>query len=110
MLFPAIMMFCLIGVYSEGGSAFQIFLLAGFTLLGYLLMRCGCEPAPMILGFILGPMMEENLRRALTVSGGDYGVFIDRPISATLLGAAALLLLVMALPGLRNSRAKAFEE
>jgi putative tricarboxylic transport membrane protein len=110
LLFPAIIMFCLIGVYSEGGSAFQIFLLAGFTLLGYLLMRCGCEPAPMILGFILGPMMEENLRRALTVSGGDYGVFIDRPISATLLGVAALLLLVMALPGLRKSRAKAFEE
>ena len=110
LLFPAIIMFCLIGVYSEGGSAFQIFLLVGFTLLGYLLMRCGCEPAPMILGFILGPMMEENLRRALTVSGGDYGVFIDRPISATLLGAAAVLLLVMALPGLRKSRAKAFEE
>ncbi|GAA4533411.1 tripartite tricarboxylate transporter permease [Chelativorans composti] len=110
LLFPAIMMFCLIGVYSEGGSAFQILLLAGFTLLGYLLMRCGCEPAPMIIGFILGPMMEENLRRALTVSGGDYSVFIERPISATLLAASVLLLLLMALPGLRKSRAEAFQE
>jgi putative tricarboxylic transport membrane protein len=110
MLFPSIVMFCLIGVYSEGGSAFQIALLAGFTLLGYLLMRCGCEPAPMILGFILGPMMEENLRRALTVSGGDYSIFSTRPISATLLGAAVVLLLIVAVPGLRKSRAKAFEE
>jgi putative tricarboxylic transport membrane protein len=110
MLFPAIMMFCLIGVYSEGGSAFQIMLLAGFTVLGYLLMRAGCEPAPMILGFILGPMMEENLRRALTVSGGDYTVFTSRPISASLLAAAVVLLLVVAVPGLRKSRQKAFEE
>lgn len=110
MLFPSIVMFCLIGVYSEGGSAFQIALLGGFTLLGYLLMRCGCEPAPMILGFILGPMMEENLRRALTVSDGDFGIFVTRPISASLLVAAVLLLLVVAVPWLRKSRAKAFEE
>ncbi|HWK66319.1 MAG TPA: tripartite tricarboxylate transporter permease [Rhizobiaceae bacterium] len=110
MLFPAIMMFCLIGVYSEGGSAFQVLLLGGFTLFGYLLMRCGCEPAPLILGFILGPMMEENLRRALNVSGGDYSIFIDRPISASLLGAAVVLLVVMSLPGLRKKRAKVFED
>lgn len=110
MLFPAIIMFCLIGVYSEGGSAFQILLLCGFTLLGYLFMRCGCEPAPLILGFILGPMMEENLRRSLTVSGGDFSIFINRPISATLLLAAVVLLMVVAAPSLRKSREKVFVE
>jgi putative tricarboxylic transport membrane protein len=109
-LFPAIIMFCLIGVYSEGGSAFQIFLLCGFTFLGYLLMRGGCEPAPLILGFILGPMMEENLRRALTVSDGDFGIFLSRPISASLLVASIVLLVVVAAPSLRKSREKVFVE
>ena len=110
LLFPAIIMFCLIGVYSEGGNALQILLLGAFTLLGYLLSRCNCEPAPMILGFILGPMMEENLRRALTVSEGDYSIFVTRPISLTLLIMAVLLVLAVTLPGLRRSREAVFEE
>ncbi len=109
-LYPAIVMFCVIGVFSEGGSAMQLLLLAGFTFFGYLLWRAKCEPAPMILGFILGPMMEENLRRALTVADGDFLVFITRPISASFLLGAVGLILVVGLPHLRKSRDAAFQE
>ena len=109
-LFPAIMMFCVIGVYSEAASGFQVMMLGFFTLLGYILWRCNCEPAPMVLGFILGPMMEENLRRALTVADGDFGIFVQRPISATLLlGALGLVLLIVS-PSLRRKRESTFQE
>lgn len=110
LLFPAILMFCLIGVYSEGTNSVQLLMLGGFTLLGYLLWRFGCEPAPMILGFILGPMMEENLRRALTVSSGDFSIFVQRPISAALLAAAVLLFVFVSIPSLRKSREGTFKE
>ena len=79
-------------------------------VLGYLFMRLDCEPAPMILGFVLGPLMEDNLRRALRISSGDPMIFINRPISLGLLIAAAILLAIVAFPAIRNKREEAFQE
>ena len=79
-------------------------------MLGYVFIKLDCEPAPMLLGFILGPMMEENLRRAMRISGGDPMIFVDRPISLGLLIAAALLLLIVAVPAIRSKREEAFQE
>ena len=84
-LYPAILLFCVIGVYSTNNNAVLMVFTAGFALFGYILVRFGCEPAPMILGFILGPLMEENLRRSLVLSRGDPMIFVQRPISAILL-------------------------
>ena len=81
-----------------------------FGVLGYLLLKFGCEPAPLLLGFVLGPLMEENLRRALLVSRGNPWVFLERPISAVLLGCAGLLLIAVVLPSLRRTRQQAFQE
>ena len=82
-----------------------------FGVLGYLLLKFGCEPAPLLLlGFVLGPLMEENLRRALLVSRGNPWVFLERPISAVLLGCAVLLLIAVVLPSLRRTRQQAFQE
>jgi TctA family transporter len=81
-----------------------------FGVLGYIFLKLDCEPAPMLLGFILGPMMEENLRRAMRISSGDPMIFINRPISLGLLIAAALLLIIVALPGVRSKREEAFQE
>lgn len=110
LLFPAIVLFCIIGVYSEQSAGFQVIMLAVFTLLGYVLHRLGCEAAPLVLGFILGPMMEENLRRALTVANGDFMVFVERPISATLLALTAGMILMIVLPSIRKSRDSTFVE
>ncbi len=110
LLFPAIVSFCVIGVYSEAASGFQVMMLALFSFFGYLLWRFDCEAAPLILGFILGPMMEENLRRALTVSEGDFSIFVTRPISATLLALAAGMVLVIIMPSIRKKRELAFAE
>ena len=98
-LFPAIVLFCAIGVYSTNNNTFDIWMVAAFGLVGYIFILLGCEPAPLLLGFILGPMMEENLRRALLLSRGDWTVFATRPLSAGLL-AAALLLIVIVLGGI----------
>ena len=84
-LYPAILLFCVIGVYATNNNSVLMVFTAGFALFGYILMRFGCEPAPMILGFILGPLMEENLRRSLVLSRGDPMIFVQRPISAMLL-------------------------
>ena len=81
-----------------------------FGFVGYLFIKLGCEPAPLLLGFILGPMMEENLRRALLLSRGDWSVFVTRPLSAGLLAAAALLVVIVALPSIKAKRAEAFVE
>jgi putative tricarboxylic transport membrane protein len=81
-----------------------------FGFIGYLFFKLGCEPAPLLLGFILGPMMEENLRRALLLSRGSWEVFVTRPISAGLLAAAALLLVVVLLPAVSKKREEAFVE
>jgi TctA family transporter len=109
-LFPAIVLFCAIGVYSINNNTFDIWMLAVFGLVGYVFIKLGCEPAPLVLGFILGPMMEENLRRALLLSLGDWSTFVTRPVSAGLLAAAVLLLLVMLSPAVKKKRREAFEE
>jgi TctA family transporter len=109
-LFPAILMFCAIGVFSLNNSDFDIWLMAVFGLFGYLCAKLGAEPAPMLLGFIIGPMMEEYLRRALLLSHGDPMVFLNRPISATMLLMAAIALAVVLMPSLRKKREEAFHE
>ena len=109
-LYLAILLFCAIGVYTLNNSAFEVMLTAGFGVLGYVLMRLECEPAPMLLGFILGPLMEENLRRAMRISSGDPMIFVDRPISLGLLIAALLLLLLVMLPAIRGKREEVFQE
>jgi TctA family transporter len=110
LLFPAILMFCSIGVFSLNNSQFDVYLMALFGLLGYICLKLDCEPAPMLLGFIIGPMMEEYLRRALLLSRSDPTVFVTRPISATMLAIAALALIAVALPVLRKKREEAFHE
>jgi TctA family transporter len=107
-LFPAIVLFCAVGVYSTNNSTFDIWMVGLFGVIGYLFIKLGVEPAPLLLGFILGPMMEEYLRRALLLSRGDWSVFITRPISAGLLAAAALLLLVVLMPAVKSKREEAF--
>ncbi|MBK7120655.1 MAG: tripartite tricarboxylate transporter permease [Comamonadaceae bacterium] len=110
-LFPAIVLFCAIGVYSTNNNTFDIWMVAGiFGVIGYLFIKLGAEPAPLLLGFILGPMMEENLRRALLLSRGDWSVFVTRPLSAGLLAAAALLLVIVLMPAIKNKREEAFVE
>ncbi|MGV3727136.1 tripartite tricarboxylate transporter permease [Hydrogenophaga sp.] len=109
-LFPAIVLFCAIGVYSTNNNNFDIWMVALFGVIGYLFIKLGCEPAPLLLGFILGPMMEEYLRRALLISRGDWAVFVTRPISASLLAVAALLLLIVLLPSIKKKREEAFVE
>jgi putative tricarboxylic transport membrane protein len=109
-LYPAILLFCAIGVYSLGNNTFDVHMAAAFGLFGWVLQLLECPPAPLLLGSILGPMMEENLRRALLISGGDALVFVTRPISAGLLLAAAGLIVLLALPALRSKREEAFQE
>ena len=104
LLFPSIFVFCCIGVYSVDGKIFDIYLLAVLTVVGYLLLKLDCEPAPLILGFVLGPMMEENMRRSMMIAQGDATVFFTRPISAAFLVASALLLISIAAPSLRAKR------
>jgi TctA family transporter len=110
LLYLAILLFCAIGVYTVNNNAFEIVLTALFGVLGYLFIRLECEPAPMLLGFILGPLMEENLRRAMRISSGDPMIFVNRPISLGLLIAALALLVLVALPAIRGKRAQAFQE
>src|SRR4029078_13471236 len=109
-LYLAILLFCAIGVYTIGNSAFAVLLAAGFGVLGYIFVKLECETAPMILGFVLGPLMEDNLRRAMRISGGDPMIFINRPIAFGLLIAAAILLVMVALPAIRSGREHAFRE
>jgi TctA family transporter len=109
-LFPAIVLFCAIGVYSTNNNTFDIWLVGAFGFIGYLFIKLGCEPAPLLLGFILGPMMEENLRRSLLLSRGDWSVFVTRPLSAFLLAAALLLLVVVLSPSIKKKREEAFVE
>jgi len=109
-LYPAILMFCAIGVFSLNNSEFDVYLMALFGLFGYICSKLGAEPAPMLLGFIIGPMMEEYLRRALLLSHSDPLVFVQRPISATMLALAAIAMAVVLLPSLRKKREEAFQE
>jgi putative tricarboxylic transport membrane protein len=107
-LYLAILLFCGIGVYTVNNSAAAVLLAAMFGVLGYVFMRLECEPAPLILGFVLGPLMEENLRRAMRISSGDPMIFLNRPISLGLLIAALVLLALVALPHIRGGREKVF--
>ncbi|MCW7536399.1 tripartite tricarboxylate transporter permease [Aquabacterium sp. A7-Y] len=109
-LFPAILLFCCIGLYTLNNNNFDVYMSVLFGVVGYAFYKLGCEPAPLLLGFILGPMMEEHLRRALLLSRGDWSTFLTRPLSASLLAAAALLLLIVTLPNVRRKREVAFSE
>jgi len=110
LLYPSILLFCCIGVYSMSNQPFDVMLTAIYGLLGYVFAKLECQPAPLILGFILGPLMEENLRRAMLISGGNAMVFFNEPISGVLLGIAILLLLITLAPAVRKKREAAFEE
>jgi putative tricarboxylic transport membrane protein len=110
MLFPAILIFCNIGNYSINNAPFDVSMTAIFALVGYWLIKHDFEPAPMLLGYVLGPLMEENLRRAMLIARGDPMTFMYRPISATLLGLAAFLLLLALLPMIRQRREEVFVE
>ena len=109
-LFPAITLFCCIGVYSLSNSTFDVYLTALFAFIGYMFYKFSCEGAPLLLGFILGPLMEENLRRALLLSRGDWSAFVTRPLSSGLLIAAALMIVVVTLPAIKKKREVAFHE
>ena len=109
-LFPAILVFCAIGLYTLNNNSFDIYSASLLGLLGYVFFKLHCEPAPLLLGFILGPMMEENLRRALLLSRGDWSTFVTRPLSAGLLLAAVALLVVVMLPSIKAKREEAFQD
>ncbi|GKQ56849.1 tripartite tricarboxylate transporter permease [Sphaerotilus sulfidivorans] len=109
-LFPAILTFCCIGLYTLNNNNFDVYMAVIFGLIGYIFYKLNCEPAPLLLGFILGPMMEENLRRALLLSRGDWTTFMSRPLSAGLLIAALLMIVVVMLPSIRNKREEAFQD
>ena len=110
LLFPMILVFCCIGVYSLNNTPFDVVITAAFGLVGYWLIKHDFEPAPMLLGFVLGPLMEENLRRAMLLARGDATVFFTRPISAGLMALSIALLVVSVLPMIRKRRDVVFTE
>ena len=109
-LYPAIMMFCCIGIYSLKNDTFEIYQAAFFCVIGYGILQLKLPPAPLLLGLVLGPQVEENFRRAMLLSRGDATVFFTSPLSATLLGIAAIVLLFMLLPAIRSRRKEALQE
>ena len=109
LLYPAVIAFACIGTYTIGNSTFDIFVLVALALLGYLFLKLDCEPAPLLLAFVVGPLLEENFRRAMHLSRGTLSVFVERPISGGLLLAALVLIAVVALPGIRRGRDRVFE-
>src|SRR5712672_861507 len=110
LLYPSIVIFCAIGVYSLNNAPVDVILAGAFGLVGYWLIKHDFEPAPLLLGMVLGPLMEENLRRALLISRGDWTVFLTRPLSAVLMATAAFLLVLALLPSLRKKRDEVFVE
>jgi putative tricarboxylic transport membrane protein len=108
MLYPAIVAFCGIGLYTLNNNNFDVYMAVIFGFVGYIFYKLQCEPAPLLLGFILGPMMEENLRRALLLSRGDWSTFATRPLSAGLLLAALAMIVVVTLPSIKKKREEAF--
>jgi putative tricarboxylic transport membrane protein len=110
LMFPAIALLCCIGTYGIANSVFNIWLMLGCALVGYFFIKVGAEPAPLLLGLVLGPQLEENFRRAMLLSDGDVLVFLQRPISAVLLGVAALLILVLLSPTVFRKRKEALAE
>jgi putative tricarboxylic transport membrane protein len=110
LMFPAILVFSCIGIYSVNNSPSDVILTAGFAVAGYGLVKLGFETPPLLLGFVLGKLMEENLRRALLISRGHLTTFIERPVSAALLSVAALVLVAAIIPSVRTRRAEVFTE
>ncbi len=110
LLYPCILIFCLIGIYTVNNATADIWMTIVFTVFGIMLVKFNCEPAPMVLGYVLGPLMEQNLRRSMIISGGDPMIFITRPISLTLLLMAAGIVLLVVLPQFRKTREVAFQE
>jgi putative tricarboxylic transport membrane protein len=109
-LFPAIIAFAAIGTFSLGLNAWDVYAIAFFGILGYFLIKFGCEPAPLLLGFVLGPLLEDHLRRSLIISRGDFSTFVTRPISAVLLVLAVGAIVLVALPAIRRRREVVFSE
>ena len=109
-LFPAIIAFACIGTFSINFNAFDVFAIAVFGLLGYVLIKLGCEPAPLLIGFVLGPLLEQHLRRALIISHGDLTVFVTRPVSLALLVIAGIAFLIAVVPAIRRQREVVFTE
>jgi TctA family transporter len=107
-LYPAILLFCVIGAYSVNNNVFDVFMTIPFAILGYVFKKLDCEPAPLLLGVVLGKLMEEYLRRTMTISRGDATVFFTRPLSLTLLILAAILLVMVFLPAIAKKREEAF--
>jgi putative tricarboxylic transport membrane protein len=103
-LFPLILMFCIVGVFASGNAVFDVFVMVVFGVLGYLMRKFGYEPAPLVLAFVLGPLMENNLRKSLILSQGDFAIFVTRPLSVACLAIALFLLLSPLLPALRKRR------
>ena len=110
LLFPAIIAFCCIGVYSVNNNLFDVYAMALFGVIGYVFIKLDFEPAPLLLGFVLGPMLEENLRRAMIISRGDATVFVTRPLSLALLVVSLAVLVAVLLPNIRAKRDEAFQE
>jgi TctA family transporter len=110
MLYPSIVVLCCVGAYTLASSTTDVILMAVFGVAGYVLVRLDCEPAPLLLGFVLGPMMEENLRRSMLLSRGDPSIFVTQPISLALLIAAVLMLASLVLPSIRKKRTEAIAE
>src|SRR5436305_8256501 len=103
-LFPGIILFCCIGAFSVNNSPAEVYLAALFGGFGYFASKWGCEPGPLLLGFVLGPLMEENLRRAMLISRGDPSVFVTRPISLGFVVATVIIIIVMGVPAVRKRR------
>jgi putative tricarboxylic transport membrane protein len=110
MLFPAIIAFAAIGTFSLNQSSWDVFAIAFFGVLGYVLIKLGCEPAPLLLGFVLGPLLEEHLRRSLILSRGDFTTFVTRPVSAIFLAMAVAAIIIAVLPAIRRQREVVFKE
>src|SRR6266436_6129827 len=109
-LFPTIVILCCIGTYTISSSAADVVVMTVFGVIGYGFRKLDCEPAPLLLGLVLGPMLEENFRRTMVLSDGDWSIFLRRPISLGFLLLAAALLLAVTLPNIRRSREEAFRE
>ncbi len=107
-LYPAILLFCVVGAYSINNNVFDVYMTIPFAVLGYVFKKLDCEPAPLLLGFVLGKLMEEYLRRAMTISRGDWSVFVTRPLSLTMLLMALALLVIVLLPAIARKRQEAF--
>jgi putative tricarboxylic transport membrane protein len=110
LLFPAIVLFCCIGIYSINNSPTEVMMTAAFGLFGYSLIKFGFEPAPMLLGYVLGKLMEEKLRQALVISRGSFMTFVERPLSSTLLALSLILITIAVLPSVRKSREGVFQD